>query len=177
MQSVVLTLHPTVPTVSVPVETEWIQPLCFFCTCPLQEKVFHKPLKVSAAANRVETDGSNYCSVRCVLSAIRSQGTVDLHNQYTQEQWLYSLYCRDENGRIHSSIELLPAPDPKGLLKKFGGTWSEETYQASLQLPVVIYSLPFSVVHRHKELVELTDQQFEHMYGITLHGHRSGIFK
>lgn len=73
----------------------------------------------------------------------------------------------------NTGTKIRPAPDPRELLEKFGGTMSEHMYFELIHSPFLLETLPVSVTMLIPEVVEVRDEFIRKYYQGKFQGIRS----
>lgn len=82
-------------------------------------------------------------------------------------QKVYAHYLPNQN------IKICPAPNPRKVLKRYGGTLSDEEYFELLHSPILLQSLPPAVTVLIPEVVEVRDEFVRKYYDGKFQGIRS----
>ena len=116
---------------------------CYWDTCPFYTPPVYVPLHV--ANNTIHTAGY-YCSPECAAAAIlRREIEGDAHEQLSLLNTLYTpVYMLEE--------PIVPAPNPRKMLTKFGGPLTVEEYRQSLRSGKQLQALPYPVIKNVSEI-------------------------
>jgi len=116
---------------------------CYWDTCSFYTPPVYVPLHIT---NNIIHTAGYYCSPECAAAAIlRREVEGDAHEQLSLLNTLYSsVYMLDG--------PIIPAPDPRKVLTKFGGPLTIEDYRQVLRSGKQLQALPHPVIKNVSEI-------------------------